>query len=341
MARPFLRGIARRAAGSVAAVLLTAASWTAVGSGIAAGEGPAAATAPDGSYIERVDRVDDRRSDVSVYSAAMRRTVRLAVVAPARPAGPRPVLYLLNGAEDGLFPDGTEVSWLTRTDIRDFTAGKDVTLVDVLDGRYTYYTDWVADDPVLGRNRWTTFLTAELPPLIDAAFDGNGRNAIAGVSMSATSALALAEAAPGLYRGVGSFSGCAQTGTDPGRRYVQAVVLSGGGNPWNMWGADGAPAWTDRDPSADANLAKLRGTELVVTAGDPAAPGRADGAPTSPPGRGLEAAVADCTRELAARLDTDGIAATVRYLPGGQHAWPYWQQAVREAWPALARALGR
>ncbi|WP_063711813.1 alpha/beta hydrolase family protein [Nocardia sp. BMG111209] len=338
MARPSLRSTARRSAELVTAALVLLVSWTAVGPGTAAGEGPAAAVAPDGSHIDRVDRVDDRRSAVSVYSAAMRRIVRLSVVTPARPAGPRPVLYLLNGAEDGLFPDGTEVSWQTRTDIRDFTAGKNVTVVDVLDGRYTYYTDWVADDPVLGRNEWTTFLTAELPPLIDAAFDGNGRNAIAGVSMSATAALALAEAAPGLYRGVGSFSGCAQTGTDPGRRYVQAVVLSGGGNPWNMWGADGASAWTDRDPSTDANLEKLRGTDLFITAGDP---GRAEGTPNSPAGRGLEAAVADCTRELAARLDADAIPATVEYLPGGQHAWPYWQQAMHEAWPTLARSLAR
>ena len=41
-------------------------------------------------------------------------------------------------------------------------------------GACTYYTDWVNDDPVLGRNKWKTFLTEELPPLIDGALGTNG-----------------------------------------------------------------------------------------------------------------------------------------------------------------------
>jgi S-formylglutathione hydrolase FrmB len=34
------------------------------------------------------------------------------------------------------------------------------------------------------------------------------------------------------------------------------------------------------------------------------------------------------------------VPATVRYIPGGMHAWPYWQQALHEAWPSFARSLG-
>ncbi|MCX4094917.1 alpha/beta hydrolase [Nocardia sp. alder85J] len=316
-------------------VLMTAAGLGGLGAGAAAAAEPPA-TAGDGSHIDHIDRIDDRRSTAYVYSAAMNRIIRLGIAQPATATGPRPVLYLLNGAEDGIDGAGRETSWQTKTDIVDFTADKDVTVVTVLDGRYTYYTDWQADDPVLGRNKWTTFLTAELPPLIDAAFDGNGHNAIAGVSMSATSVLSLAEAAPGLYRGVGSFSGCAETSSDPGRRYVQAVVLSGGGNPWNMWGVDGSAGWPDNDPSTPANLAKLRGVDLFVTSGGPAAV-----AAPSPAGTGLEATVTGCTRELETRLTAAGVPATVRYLPGGEHAWPYWQQAVHQVWPGLAASLSR
>lgn len=249
---------------------------------------------------------------------------------------PQPTLYLLNGAEDGVDDSGTESSWETRTDLVDFMADKNVNTVTVLDGRYTYYTDWVADDPRLGRNRWTTFLTQELPPLLDAELNGSGRNAIAGVSMSGGAALALAESAPGLYRGVGSFSGCAETSTDPGRRYVQAVVLSGGGNPWNMWGVDGAPAWVANDPSTPVNLAKLRGLNLYISAGD----GAAKSAGQHPAAGGvLESVVDTCTHELESRTTQLGVPATYHYVAGGQHAWPYWQEELHRAWPGIDRSL--
>ncbi|MQY17679.1 alpha/beta hydrolase [Nocardia macrotermitis] len=292
---------------------------------------------PDGSHLDHTVRIDDRRSRLYVYSAAMRRVIALDFIRAADTGAPRPTLYLLDGAEDGIGWDGTETSWETKTDLIPFTADKNVNVVTVLDGRYSYYTDWQSDDPVLGRNRWTTFLTRELPPIIDAAYDTSGRNAIAGVSMSATSALALAESAPGLYAAVGSFSGCAQTGADPGRRYVQAVVASGGGNPWNMWGPDGSPAWTANDPSTDANLRALRGVDLYLSAGT----GGPDAAGVTPPAGGmLESVVATCTRKLQASTTRLGIPATFQYVPGGQHSWPYWQQSLHAAWPGFARALG-
>ncbi|MEV5653055.1 alpha/beta hydrolase family protein [Nocardia sp. NPDC052254] len=306
--------------------------------------GPAAATSPpDGSRIERIIETDARHATLQVYSAAMDRTITMRVLRPERGAPASPVLYLLNGAEDGIGPGGVETSWGTRTDIDAFTAGRDVNVVNILDGRYSYYTDWLTDDPILGRNKWTTFLTRELPPLVDTVLHASGRNAIAGVSMSATSVLALAESAPGLYAAVGSFSGCARTGTDPGRRFVQAVVASGGGNPWNMWGPDGAPGWQAGDPATASNLARLRGTAVYVTAGAPgseagtgfAAPGVEDPAA----GGMLESVVARCTIDLQHATEATGIAATYHYTPGGLHAWPYWERSLHEAWPEFERAL--
>ncbi|WP_254206282.1 alpha/beta hydrolase [Nocardia alni] len=295
------------------------------------------AVSPDGSHIDHTTSIDARRSLVYVYSAAMNRVIALDVLRAADDSAPRPTLYLLDGAEDGIGRDGSETSWDTKTDLIGFTADKNVNVVTVLDGRYSYYTDWQTDDPILGRNRWTTFLTRELPSVIDAAYGTSGRNAIAGVSMSATSVLALAEAAPGLYGSVGSFSGCAQTSTDPGRRYVQAVVASGGGNPWNMWGPDGSPGWAAKDPSTDANLQKLRGANLFISAGS----GGADASGRTPPSGGLlESVVERCTRRLEASTTRLGIPATYRYVPRGQHAWPYWQQSLHAAWPGFARSLG-
>lgn len=323
----------------LAVLCLALAAVVALSSGVAAAtDGSASA---DGSRIDRIIDTDARHATLVVYSAAMDRTISMRVLRPADTSRPAPVLYLLDGAEDGTGPGGIETSWETRTDIDAFTADKDVTVVNILDGRYTYYTDWLADDPVLGRNEWTTFLTRELPPLVDAALHTSGRNAIAGVSMSATSVLALAQAAPGLYAAVGSFSGCAQTGTDPGRRFVQAVVASGGGNPWNMWGPDGSPGWNDADPGTAANLEKLRGTELFVTAGVPRPGGATNGPAVADPAGGgaLESVVAQCTRRLQDATEALGIPATYRYTPGGLHDWPYWERSLHEAWPMIARAL--
>ncbi|MFB7715848.1 alpha/beta hydrolase [Nocardia sp. NPDC056100] len=304
---------------------------------------PAGAAAPaeaaDGSHIDHVVRTDERRETIYVYSAAMNRVIGLRIIRAADSGRPQPTLYLLNGAEDGVDASGVESSWETNTDLADFMADKNVNTVTVLDGRYTYYTDWIADDPNLGRNKWTTFLTRELPPLLDAELNGSGRNAIVGVSMSGTAALSLAESAPELYRSVGSFSGCAETSTDPGRRYVQAVVLSGGGNPWNMWGVDGAPGWVANDPSTPENLEKLRGIDLHISAGDGGAADPTGRAHTAAGGGALESVVDTCTHELEKRTTQLGIPATYTYVPGGQHSWPYWQDALHQAWPGIERSL--
>ncbi|MDJ0496173.1 alpha/beta hydrolase-fold protein, partial [Gordonia alkanivorans] len=53
---------------------------------------------------------------------------------------------------------------------------------------------------------YETFLTEELPPLIDEDFGGNGRNAIAGASMGGVAALTLATRLPAMYRGVSGYS---------------------------------------------------------------------------------------------------------------------------------------
>lgn len=299
-----------------------------------------ASSSADGSHIATVVQHDDRRSTVSVYSAAMNRPIELSVIRAADNSVPRPTLYLLNGAEDGIDQNGNEVSWETKTDIVDFLADQKVNVVNILDGRYSYYTDWQYDDPMLGRNKWTTFLTQELPPIIDSSLGTSGRNAIAGVSMSATSALALAEAAPGLYQSVASFSGCAQTSIDPGRRFLQAVVLSGGANPWNIWGPDNSPPWTTNDPSTPANLEKLRGTDLHIAAGTGANPAAAGGGQIGASSTALESTVETCTRALQSSMEAANIPAAFDYLPGGGHNWPSWQIDFHNAWPGIEHSLG-
>ncbi|MEH3157326.1 MAG: alpha/beta hydrolase family protein [Gordonia paraffinivorans] len=283
---------------------------------------------------------------LTVASPAMRSDLRVEVIPPRDPAAPHPTVYLLNGAQGGL--NGS--SWLDQTDVVRFFADKNATVVIPVGGQASYFADWRADDPVLGHQKWTTFLTRELPPLMDARFSGDGRNALAGISMAGTSVLQLAIAAPGLYQAVGSYSGCAQISDLLGQAYVRLTVARGGGNADNMYGPVDDPAWVRNDPYVNAE--KLRGTALYISAatGAPGPYDRIDGPGidgnvaelVSRIGVGavIESSVRRCTVALQAKLERLGIPATFS-LPGqGTHSWPYWQDSLHRSWPLFARALG-
>ncbi|MFC9788971.1 alpha/beta hydrolase [Rhodococcus sp. NPDC127528] len=313
---------------------------------IASGRLLADATSANGSYVERVT-VDDTRSLVLfVHSGSMNRTVPVQVQRPADTSRPRPVLYLLNGGGGG--QDGD--TWAARTDVLTFLADKNVNVVTPIGGAWSYYTDWQRPDPVLGVNKWKTFLTQELPPLVDAGLGTSGRNAIAGLSTSATAALALPIAAPGLYRSAASFSGCAQTSDPIGMRAVRLSVETwGGGNTDNMYGPPDDPMWAANDPYLHAD--QLRGVALYISTGTglPGSHDQLDGPYALPGVSGLEnqlvvggvieAATNYCTHILADRLSRLGIPARVNFRDTGTHSWGYWRDDLKDSWPTLAAPL--
>lgn len=284
---------------------------------------------------------------MTVHSAAMDRDVPLTVLRPANTATPAPTLYLLNGAGGG----EDAASWAVKSDYVDFFKDKNVNVVTPLAGKFSYYTDWIKTDKKLGNNKWTTFLTKELPPLIDAALDTNHVNSIAGISTSATAVFNLALAAPGLYKAVGAYSGCAQTSQPLGQQYVETTVnVWGGGNVANMWGPPTDPLWAENDPYLHAD--RLRGLAMYVSNGsglpgphdtlnDPRINGQG---PTLANqmivGGVIEAATNQCTHALADRFNQLGIPATFDFRPTGTHSWGYWQDDLHNSWPTLAHAMG-
>ncbi|MDV2477635.1 esterase family protein [Rhodococcus zopfii] len=294
---------------------------------------------PAAARLDHVEHLTDRRSALFVYSPSMDRIVQVQVLHPSW-QGPRPTLYLLDGVSAGAESDYRESTWTQRTDIVDFFADKNVNVVLPVGGTASYYTDWRNPDPVLGTNRWETFLTRELPPIVDAAFDGNGIDAIGGLSMGATGAMALITRHPDLYEGVAALSGCLDTSRDSTRDSVRGTVAYKGGNPDNMWGAPGDPAWKEHDPYENAEA--LRGKDIFISTGNgllgPYDLG-ADGEVLTV-GAPLEAGAFACTITFDRRLRELRIPATVEYRPWGTHTWRYWQDDLRSAWPTLARALG-
>lgn len=320
---------------------------------------PTNAVSPDGSRITGVEQIDDHSIRLQVHSAAMDKTFPVDVVRPADNSRPRPTLYLLNGADGG---EGL-ASWQAQTDIPKFMADKNANLVIPVGGPFSYYADWIKDDPVLGRNKWKTYLTEELPPLIDAALGTNGVNAIAGISTAGTSVLTIPMAKPGLYKAVAAYSGCAQTSDKLGTAFVKSVVGMGGGDVENMWGPPGSPEWLEND--AYINAEKLRGVDLYLSSGD-GSPGKYDtidgraeqlgGGRTQidgddnqlgietlinqiAVGGAIEAVTNFCTRNMQQRLESLGIPATFRYA-SGTHSWGYWQDEFKRSWAFLSRSMG-
>ncbi|WP_067567697.1 alpha/beta hydrolase [Nocardia acidivorans] len=295
-----------------------------------------------------------RLIQISVYSPAMDREIPLQVLRPRDTSAPAPTLYLLNGAGGG----EDAASWVAQTDLDDFFADKHVNIVVPMEGAFSYYTDWQQDDPGLGkflgnngRNKWATFLTRELPPVIDRAFGTDGVNALAGISMAGTSVLDLAIQAPELYSGVAAYSGCAMTSDPLGQTFISFVISLGTGRAQNMWGPLDGPGWREHDVLLHAD--RLPNIPMYISSGT-GLPGQHDtlGDPTVRQnaktlanqmllGGGIEAATHYCTTRLEERTRALGRTdITYNLDESGTHSWGYWQDELHRSWPVLGGALG-
>ncbi|MEE2033316.1 alpha/beta hydrolase [Rhodococcus chondri] len=302
--------------------------------------------APAEAHVEHLEHITEQRWKIDVYSPSMDTVIPLDVLRPADSSMPRPVLYALGGAGVGVI-EGT--GWAESSDIFEFYSDKDVNVVVPATGNFSYYTDWANDDPVLGRNQWQTFLTEELPPVIDEALGANGTQSILGMSMSAGSALDLAIQSGDLYSGVASFSGCVRTSDPIGKQFVKLVVeRRGKGDVENMWGPDGDPRWAEHDGYLNADL--LRGKDIYLTSrnglpGPYDVPGQERAAGESfttqiIAGGAIEVATNICTRQLVDKLGVLGIPVTADLGAPGTHSWSYWEDDLRNSWPVLAVSMG-
>ncbi|STC69500.1 alpha/beta hydrolase [Corynebacterium pilosum] len=309
------------------------------------------------SWLEYVD--GNTIKAYSVYSPSMDREVPVGVI-PARDAEGNliegaPTVYLLNGA-GGAEQDS---DWFKMTNKLEFYQNKGVNVVVPQGGAFTYYADWLKDDlntPYLkGPQKWETFITKELPGPIEAELKADNRRAIVGFSMSATSALLMAEHNPGFYDSVGSFSGCAATSTPIPYQFLRLTVQRGSGTlndfnmvtPEMMYGPMGGSY--NRYNDALVNAEKLRGTELYISTatglaaetdmvgyytgqGAPYAVGSANALTLQVEGGAIEAAMNACTHDLRAKLKSLSIPAHYELRNAGTHSWPGWREDLEKSW---------
>ncbi|WP_188488146.1 alpha/beta hydrolase [Williamsia phyllosphaerae] len=306
---------------------------------------PHAAAAPAPAPVAKLDKVvkvNSRHLDVTVDSPAMRGKVTVSVLLPRDTNVSRSTVYMLDGAG----ATGQVSDWLTKGNAAKFFADKNVNVVLPSGGAGSFYTNWQKNDPKLGMPQWETFLTEELPPLIDGNYNGNGRNAIVGLSMGGQAALALTFRHPNLYTGAASLSGCPPVSGLLNEAYVRATVAKDGGDADNMWGRVGGPDWAAHDPSL--HLDQLRGKNLYISAGSgaigpldfttPLDPGMSRPA-TLLAASGLESGAYRCSLEFALTLRANGVAADVSFPLIGTHSWAYWSRDLPLLWPTISRGL--
>lgn len=296
---------------------------------------PVASASP---HIVGIQRISPQVDLVSVYSPSMHRVIRNHVLHPGgKPAG-LPSFYMLpgaGGAEDG-------ISWYHNGGAQNFFAGKRVNVVLPIGGKFSMWTDWNAPDPVLGVNKWETYINRELPPVIDAAYRTNRVKALSGVSMTAGPALDIVTHAPSQWRAVASYSGCPSASDPPGTLANTAVVSRGGGNVANMWGPPGSAQWRRHDPIVNAG--RLRGTAIYLSAGSGIA-GPVDGSILRNGGgfvggNVIERVSLSCTTNMSDRLNSLRIPHRFVHRRDGVHTWGLFNADLRNSWPMVAGAIG-
>ncbi len=276
-----------------------------------------------------------------VDSASMSRTIAVQVFRAQDPQAPAPMLYLLDGVGSDLPSD-----WLAMGHADDYFRDKQVTVVMPTGADGSMFTDWIADDPVLSRNKWGTFLTSELPPLLESgghAIPFNGRRGIAGLSMGASGAVGLAALHPGLYQGVAGISGCYSTLSDAGYLMTKMTVETRRGDVTNMWGTRDNPEWARHDVISHADALAGKAVYLSASPGS-GRPGELDGPYAGDVSAYLSGAVIEqfvfgCTQDLDRALDGVDADVKVDYLPDGLHGWQTFAPQLAPAWEHISTVL--
>ena len=304
---------------------------------------PAAVSSADEtvSTIVSEKQVNPHRVDLTVTSESMGGDVKLTVLTPTGDA-PRPTLYMLDGAGAG-----ADVSdWITKGGAEEFFVGRNVNAVLPAGGAASFYTNWLREDPKIGKPQWETFLTRELPPLIDSRFHGTGRNGVMGLSMGGQSAFTLATKHPDLYDAVASLSGCPTITGDANEAYVTTTLKLNGGDATNMWGPAGGAYWRSHDPKFRLDALRGKTVYLETGSGREGGPDRSGEYNPKVPrelqfaiGSSVEAGADYCTREFAGDLRKAGVDFHSELRPVGTHRWDYWKQGLPRMWAVFEPAL--
>ncbi len=259
----------------------------------------------------------------------------------------RRVVYAL----DGLRARNDLSGWEIDTEISRVLPQWNINVVMPVGGQSSFYSDWIAPSNTNGQTttyKWETFITENLR---DALRDRLGfspvGNAVFGLSMGGSAALALAAYHPDQFRYAGSYSGYLNISAPGMREGLRLALLDAGGfNIDAMWGPPWDPKWLRNDPFMFAPLLRRNGTRLWISTGNGMnGPKDVINAPIDAFHLGnamaLETIALANTRAFQARMDGLGPNnAVFDYTPVGVHSWHYWQDEVFKMLPDMSANLG-
>jgi diacylglycerol O-acyltransferase/trehalose O-mycolyltransferase len=243
-----------------------------------------------------------------------------------------PVLYLLHGA------GGSYQEWTQNTDIVAFSSAYRVIIVMPDSGKNAnagWYADWVD-----GSRQWESFHMKDVIPYIESTYHGNGKRAIAGLSMGGYGAMFYAASHPGMFEAAAEFSGEVDIrygGPVSGVAFGALHDYFGTPNK-NVWGdpvTQGAN-WSAHNPAE--LVAGLKGTKLFLACGD-GFPGGTHEDPSNPGSYFIEGGAFQTNLSFVRALTLAGIPHIDRFYGSGQHTWPYWQDDLHWALPQIMTAL--
>ncbi|MEE2030774.1 alpha/beta hydrolase-fold protein [Rhodococcus chondri] len=305
--------------------------------------GPSATQASPGTTVRRIDWLTDRRVALWIDSPSMGTPIQVQLLLARdwniAPDARFPAVFML----DGMRARDDENGWTYETDAESFFADKNVNVVLPVGGQSSFYSDWV--DQNNGQNyKWETFLTKELPAILERDWRTTDKRGVVGLSMGGTAAMFLPARNPGFFQFAGSLSGILTTTTLGMPEAIKYAMQDAGGfDSEAMWGTPGGEGWEAHDPYLLAD--KLKGVSLYVSSGSGSTgpydqPSGVPGVSTNYAGMGLEILSRLTSQAFATKLNKLGIPAQIVYRPSGTHAWPYWEFELHQLWPQLANTLG-
>ncbi|EEW51365.1 putative esterase [Corynebacterium efficiens YS-314] len=316
---------------------------------------PGALTSSDDAYpfptdptIGEAEIVDKQPMDGlrlerwTVASPSMQRNVDVQIMRSVDAGAPAPMLYML----DGIGGNRNSSGWINHGQGPKVFGDENVTVVMPLGAAASMYSDWVEEDPALGRIMWETFIVEELAPLLEAEeeLNFNGHRGIGGLSMGATGAVHLANANPDFFDAVIGISGCYSTLDPIGQATVSLIVKSRGGDVENMWGPVGSRTWQEHD--VVSNPEGLRNMAVYLSAANGVVDEIDREEYADEPfynllaGTVLERGALSCTEALDDAMQDAGMThQVVDYKGAGAHNWRNFNEQLQPGWDAVKDAL--
>ncbi len=259
-----------------------------------------------------------------------------------RPGNYKTVILL-----DGMRAQYDYSGWEINTNVQEMVRSG-VNVVEPIGGPASFYTDWDAPSNFNGqryRYTWNCVITRTLIQGLDArGFRvGNGKYAIAGVSMGGNAALTIAAQNRNNFDRAASLSGYNFLSAPGMHTAIRLAMLDVDPKPWNsdsMWGPPWSPRWYANDPFMNIN--KMQGMKVFVGSGNGlfgrynqlALPNVFDDLFK---GSTLEFLALTQAKAFEAAALLQGIN-IMDYSSPGTHAWGYWQDMM---WNAKARGFFR